>query len=612
MDEFPAANLPKLALPEGVDRDSIDAVQIVSQWLIKLEKFFQQNEFDRIPDLFIEDCWWRDLAGLNWDISTKHGHEPISQWLATARNYPTGFRLAQSPGLQPQLFDAGPLTWMQAGFHFRHPHGDGRGFVRLTSTGSSGEWKAWTMFSRLDQFDFQKELNEARNLSSAAAGATEIMTKPVVANGQGSHIDDQQPQVLIVGAGQSGLALGAQLKYMGISAQLVEQGAQLGAGWRNRYNSVRLHTPIYTDHYPFLKYPETWPRWLGRDSIVAWMEQYSQIMGLDVQLNTRVTKVEYDEAAKRYQVEVQSPQGTRVLSPRHLVLATGIMSTKPRAIDVPGQDLFGGEIYHSSARESASEISGLPDKKIVVLGAGSTAHDVAKDFIDHGATKVTMIQRSPIFSVSSESAEMVFSLFNKPGLSTEEADLIVSSLPTAVARRLDLGMTHRLCALYKDTIDGLERAGLAVKKGEDGTSLLDHVIVKRGRFYIDQGANRLIIDGHIKVRQCAEGLKEFHADGITLADGTNVEADVIVLATGFDPLSETVRDIVGSQLLEKIPNFGLLDHEQERSGFWRETGVPGFWYMTGNFMWSRQYSQVLALQIAAVEKGFNDTHYDTK
>lgn len=122
----------------------------------------------------------------------------------------------------------------------------------------------------------------------------------------------------------------------------------------------------------------------------------------------------------------------------------------------------------------------------------------------------------------------------------------------------------------------------------------------------------MIADGCIKVYHCADGVRSLGPSGLVLADGRELEADVVVLATGYRGNLLTVERLMGSEVAHKVggTDFGKLDGENERLGWWRPTGQPGFWYMTGSFMWCRQYSLPLSLQIAAVDKGLNRSHME--
>lgn len=385
---------------------------------------------------------------------------------------------------------------------------------------------------------------------------------------------------------------------MGIKTILVERHAAVGDAWRARYDSVTLNTPTFTDHYPFMKYPENWPEWLTGSQAADFLEHYSQLMGLDILTGATVTSVKRNEAG--YNVDIATSSETKTVHPKHVVLATGVYGDRPVIPQFAGQDRFNGTIYHSSQRKSGSLVPDISEKKVVVIGCSTSGHDISQDFVNCGAKQVSMVQRHPIFTLSTDAWKTLqLGLWNMDGLTTEEADMLGNSLPIAVVRTMSIGLTRAMADVDKDMLAGLRRAGMALRTGEDGYGLADHQLIKGGHYYIDQGACQMIIDGRIKVHQCEGGVREFGETSVTLADGTNIEADVVVLATGFEKNIENVRNLMGDEIADKMHGFGDLDAEQERVGWWRPTGVHGFWYMTGSFMWCRQFSRPLALQIAA-------------
>ncbi|KAI8246859.1 putative indole-3-pyruvate monooxygenase YUCCA8 [Colletotrichum sp. SAR 10_99] len=561
MDGTKLPELPDLQLQPGVTKESVDAVQITTSWLTTLSQRFAEKDFT-LSDLFIENCWWRDIVALSWDFSCKQGQAAIAAYLSSADHGLSELEPNKFGGLQPLLVDFGGQIWIQSGFTFRTPHGEGKGLLKLMNVGV-GEWKAWTVFTQLERLDYQRELEKQR----AAC-------------------------------------------HMGIKTRLLERSSRLGDSWRKRYQSVTLHTPTYTDHWAYMKIPETWPRFLTGDKVAEFMEHYGQLMGLDIQYDSDVTKVTYDEVAKGYTVQVTTPEGTRTLSAKHVVLATGLFGDEPIVPEFKSQESFKGQIYHSKHHRSAADIPDVGNKKVVVIGSATSGHDISADFVAHGAKEVTMMQRRAIYSISRESWEnFMLALWEIPGLSTEEADIVGNAIPLAVIRKMSIELTKMMAAHDKVVHDGLKKAGLALKEGDDGYGLADYQLIKGGQYYIDQGANQMIIDGRIKIKRCEEGVREFVEGGLVLADGTKLEADIVVLATGFQKETTTIEKLMGPEVSKRLRKFGQLDEEQERSGWWRSTGVPGFWYMTGSFMYCRQFSLPLALQIAAVEKGLNKSYY---
>lgn len=366
--------------------------------------------------------------------------------------------------------------------------------------------------------------------------------------------------------GQTGLNVAAQLKHMGVDVLLIDKVPRLGDTWRNRYKTVRTHTPNHIDHYSFLKYPSNWPAYLEREKVSDWQEHYATIMGLDIMLGTTVTKVEYDEKSRQYTVEAESAEGKHFFHPNQLVLATGVFSPKPLMPEIPGQDVFKGQVYHAAQHKSAHNVPDLSNKRVAIIGSGTTAHDLAQDFANSGAKEVSMIQRSAIFSFSPQALEKTFlSFWDMPGVSTEEADLMANSFPTAVGRTMSIGQTEMMREIDKDALVGLEKAGMKVKRASEvGYGFADQLLIKLGQFYLNQGAWQMITDGRIKVHACEAGVAEFASDGVVLKNGNKVAADVVIFATGWQHCSLTVEELMGKKVANIVGTVMNFDEEQER------------------------------------------------
>lgn len=296
------------------------------------------------------------------------------------------------------------------------------------------------------------------------------------------------------------------------------------------------------------------------------MEHYEEIMGLNVRHSTLASNFQYNETSRVWTVDLQSKDGIQTVHAKHVVLATGLLGAIPNRPTFPGEASFKGQILHTSAHKSAALMPEALKKKITIIGSGTSARDIAQDFINHGAENVTMVQRGAMYVVSRDSMERIqLPLWNTPGVSLEDADLLSHSLPMAVARTLSVGESQMMSAKDKDMLDALERAGMAVKRG-DGDSLLDYQLIKGGHFYADQGACQMIIDGRIKVRQCEQGVQGYYEDGVILADGTNIESEVVILATGFELSTKLIERLMGEDVMNKVARICTLDDSQERIG----------------------------------------------
>lgn len=368
--------------------------------------------------------------------------------------------------------------------------------------------------------------------------------------------------------GQSGLAIAAHLKELGLKYLVVDKASHPGDSWLSRYETIKLHTPIWTDHYPFMKYPTNWPQYLDQKHIAKWMEHYEHAMGLNIKRDTLAINIKYNEQEQRYTVDLQGKNGDTVkINPRHVVLATGLLSDIPIRPTFAGEDSFKGQIYHTREHKSAALTPDVRNKKITIIGSGTSAHDVAQDFVSHGAETVTMVQRGSLYVTSLNSLENIqLPLWKTPGVSTEDADLLGNSMPTAVIRTLSIGASQMMTANDKVLLDGLQKAGMAVKKGDQGDSLVDYQLILGGHFYIDQGASQMIIDGQIQVRRCEQGVQEYYPDGVVLGDGTKVESDLVILATGFERNIKVIERIMGKNVMGRVGEVSSLDDSQERIG----------------------------------------------
>lgn len=266
-------------------------------------------------------------------------------------------------------------------------------------------------------------------------------------------------------------------------------------------------------------------------------------------------------------MEAEAAQGKRVYYPRHVVLATGTFISVPIRPKFEDEATFKGQVYHSINHKSVRDIENLQNKRVVVVGCSTSGHDICEDFVNCGAKEVSMIQRHPIFSVTRDSMEKVsYVLWDTPGITTEEADVIANSFPCAIVRALSVGRTRRMAHMDKPLLDGIERAGFAEKKGEDGVGMVDYQFIRGGYSYIDQGAMRMIVNGSITMYRCEQGIERFPEKGVELADGRDIDADIVVLATGYEHSIWMVEHLMGKEVREKVGGFGYLDEEQEMIG----------------------------------------------
>ncbi|KAG8415728.1 hypothetical protein J3458_009551 [Metarhizium acridum] len=281
-------------------------------------------------------------------------------------------------------------------------------------------------------------------------------------------------------------------------------------------------------------------------------------MGLNILLNTNVTSIKRD--GSKYSVELDGPPGRRTISSKHVVLATSVISDKPNTPRFTGQDTFKGVVSHSSQRKSGKLVPDIAAKDRRHFRVQHQRPRRRAGFRQLRCKAGFHGPAAPIFSVSSHSWKTIqLGCWNMDGLTMDEAGVLGNSFPTAMIRTMSIGSTAAMAEADKDMLDGLRKAGLALRTGQDGHGLADHQLIKGGRFYIDQGASRMIIDGRIKVHHCEGGVREFGETSVTLADGTNIETGVVVLSTGYGKNLDHVRKLMGDEVANKLEGLGDLE-----------------------------------------------------
>ncbi len=420
-----------------------------------------------------------------------------------------------------------------------------------------------------------------------------------------------QPYVLVIGGGQGGIALGARLRQLGVPSIVVDKHDRPGDQWRKRYKSLCLHDPVWYDHLPYLPFPANWPVFAPKDKIGDWLEFYTKVMEVPYWSRTECLSATYDEAAGQWTVEVNRDGEKMTLHPTQLVLATG-MSGKANVPSFPGQDVFAGEQHHSSAHPGPD---GYRGKKVVVIGANNSAHDICKALVENGID-TTMVQRSSTHIVRSDSLMEVGlgSLYSEQavesGMTTKKADLTFASLPYRIMHEFQIPIYDEIRRRDKDFYDRLEAAGFDLDFGDDDSGLFMKYLRRGSGYYIDVGACDLVADGTIKL---AHGeVDHLTETSVVLADGTELPADVVVYATGYGSMNGWAADLMGQEVADRVGKvWGLGSDttkdpgpwEGEQRNMWKPTQQPGLWFHGGNLHQSRHYSLYLALQLKARYEG---------
>lgn len=582
------------------------------EWLDKLEAAIAAPNATeasmRAAELFEENGFWRDLISFTWNLYTAEGRDEIARMVRST--YPA-CSLTNTEILE-EVEESEGITRVQ--FTGETKDFKVRGVLRLRNG------LAWTLLtSGRELKDFPERTGRNRELG--AQHGPELDPENWAdkrAKRKASLGVTEQPYVLIIGGGQGGIALGARLKRQGVPTLIVDKHPNPGDQWRGRYHSLCLHDPVWYDHLPYLPFPDDWPVFTPKDKMGDWLEHYVGIMDLDYWTSTEVTGATFNEVDGRWDVMVTRDGTESLIHPVELVFATG-MSGVPNKPQLPGQEMFKGEIRHSSEHPGGAGDAG---KDVVILGANNSAHDIAADLHHNGARPV-IVQRSSTLIVQSASLmkHVLGPLYSEEaveaGIDTDTADLLFASWPYKVLPGEQKKVFDTIREEDKDFYDALSNAGFQTDFGDDESGMFLKYLRRGSGYYINVGASELVIDGSVPVHSDTT-IKEVQEDAVVLDDGTMLPADVIVLATGYGSMNGWVEKIVSKEAADAVGKvWGLGSDtskdpgpwEGELRNMWKPTQIPQLWFHGGNLHQSRHYSRYMSLQFKARYEGMDTPVY---
>jgi putative flavoprotein involved in K+ transport len=196
---------------------------------------------------------------------------------------------------------------------------------------------------------------------------------------------DPMLDVLVIGGGQAGLAMGYHLAQSGLSFQIADAGAEIGQTWRSRWDSLRLFTSGRYDNLPGLPFPATPDSYPGKDDVASYLQAYAAKFELPVRLNTKVASLTTGDGG------YVAKAGGEALEARQVVVATGpfqIPFTPPiaDALD-PG--------VHQTHSAHYRHPQSVPLGKVLVVGAANSGCQIAQELSATHRVELSAGQRIP-------------------------------------------------------------------------------------------------------------------------------------------------------------------------------------------------------------------------
>ena len=574
-------------------------VELVSNWLRAFEDAMARGDRAAVDSIIADECHWRDLLAFTWDITPHDDREAVVEDLLRrqADVHAHNFRLREN-ATPPRRVKRHGVESIEAFITFETDIARCSGLVRLVADEPK---RAWVIATSLDELKGHEEpINERRPAGSAYSrnfggdNWSDIRAKDM------AYVD-RDPAVLIVGAGQAGLAIAARLRLLGVDTLLVDVRERVGDIWRERYHSLALHNQVNLNHMPYLPWPPNWPKYLPKDMIGGWLETYAWAMECNVWNSTEFLGASFDEAAGAWNARLRLADGSeRVMKPRHLIFANGIAG-KPLTPKLPGLDAFQGTVIHTHHYGEGAKWEG---KKVLVVGAGTSGHDVAQDLHGHGAY-VKMIQRGSATIASVKAAGLVHSVYYDENLPLQDSDMIAAASSYPLLVRGYKTAVERMKLVDKDLLEGLAARGFKLDWGEDETGHQMKFRRRHGGYYLNCGCSELIVSGEIGLIQ-HEDTDGFVENGLRMKDGSVEEADLIVTATGYQSQEAVVREMLGDEIADKVGQIWGIAPNGELSNMFAATPQQGLWFAGGGFAHARIYSQYVALGIKGRELGLVD------
>jgi putative flavoprotein involved in K+ transport len=335
-------------------------------------------------------------------------------------------------------------------------------------------------------------------------------------------------EVVVVGAGQAGLAMGYFLRRQGRRFVILERAGQVGPAWRERWDSLTLFTPRRYSGLPGLPFPGAPDGYPTRDEVIAYLERYAENFELPIELNSEVKELDRGDEG-RFRLEVDG----RTTTADQVVVATGPFQTPyvPKLVDRLADDVFQ---THAVGYRRPDEV---PSGTVLVVGGGNTGFQIAKELsathkvaLSVGSRQTPLPQRllgRDLFWWLTKARILDKSVESRLGRKLSTRETLIGSSPRALKKRYGVELKPRV----------VDAEGRAVRF-EDGSELEVDAVIWATGYRPDHSRIKLPIfddDGSVRHRcgvtdvpgLCFLGLTWQHTRGSALIGWVKDDAEFI-------------------------------------------------------------------------------------
>ncbi|MFN0026684.1 MAG: NAD(P)-binding domain-containing protein [Acidimicrobiales bacterium] len=363
-------------------------------------------------------------------------------------------------------------------------------------------------------------------------------------------------KVLIIGAGVSGLCAAINLQAAGVAFEIVERHPTVGGvWWENKYPGAGVDTPNHLYSFSFSSYD--WKKYFClRDELHGYLEHVSEEFDLrkHISFNTSVQRIEYVNDTQSWRIFTRDAQGNVEEREANVVISAAGLFNPPVEPNIAGLDTWSGEKWHTARWPDDATVAG---KRVAIIGNGASCMQTAPE-IQHDVASMTIYQRSnhwaaPFEQFRKEVPEPLRFLFKECPLYRNWYRVRLGwtfndRIHSALHKDPNWEHPERSLNAQNDAHRAYFTKYVVDELGDKAEELLPKVLPTYPpfgkRMLMDNGWYRMLRNPNVELVDTS--IERIEGNKVITADGTAREADVLVLATGFDVLRLiNTYDVVG-------------------------------------------------------------------
>ena len=360
----------------------------------------------------------------------------------------------------------------------------------------------------------------------------------------GWHAAGTDFNVVVVGAGMSGLLVAHRMQQAGIPFVIIEKNADVGGTWyENTYPGCRVDNPNHNYSYSFAQRHD-WPlHFSTQDVLLDYLQRCADAFGLreHIRFTTKVVSATWSESDLRWTVVVRGADGAEETLVANAVVSAVGQLNRPSYPNIAGRDSFAGPSFHSARWDHDLDLAG---KRVAVIGTGASAVQFIPEIAPEVGELLVFQRTPPWFGPTEDYHDPVspgqqwlyghvpsYSEWNRFWIFWRMGDGALA----AVRVDKDYEPKGQAISLVNDFARMMLTEYINMEFA-DRPDLLEHVVPS-----YPVGSKRMLRDNGVwasalkrdNVQLITDTIGEITPSGIVMEDGTAHDVDVIIYGTGF-------------------------------------------------------------------------------